>query len=233
MVFAPSTGVFVLGATNRAEEIDPAVRSRLQEQISLALPEQNERVQMLRSFTTQHPHQVLTLAADVDLEYYAQLLMGKSGRGIQAIAERVITVAQQAQEAQSTPHAPANQSQSVEPLTLARQHFEQVLTPQPTGELTGVVLPDRIRAELMQSIQQFLKAVADPRITPPAGLLLSGPPGTGKTEVARAIARLGGIHFQAVTASDVQTSFIGESERKLAKIFEQARHNAPTVLFFR
>ena len=179
--FAPSTGIFVLGATNRAEEIDPAVRSRLQEQISLALPEQAERAHMLRYFTTQSPNQALALAADIDLEYYAQLLMGKSGRGIQAIATRVITAAQQARESQSH-STQLDQSQAGELLTLERQHFEQVLTPKPAGELTGVVLPDRIRVELMQSIQQFLKAFADPRITPPAGLLFSGPPGTGKTE---------------------------------------------------
>ncbi|MEM1369500.1 MAG: AAA family ATPase, partial [Cyanobacteria bacterium P01_H01_bin.15] len=96
----------------------------------------------------------------------------------------------------------------------------------------GVVLPSGLKTDLLQALQQFLRAFADPRIRPPAGLLLSGPPGTGKTEIARAIARLGNIQFQAIAASDVQTRYVGEGERKLARIFEQARSNAPTVLFF-
>lgn len=64
------------------------------------------------------------------------------------------------------------------------------------------------------------------------GLLLYGPPGCGKTFVARATAGELGARFMAVGLSDVLDMWIGESERKLHQLFETARRNAPCVLFF-
>jgi SpoVK/Ycf46/Vps4 family AAA+-type ATPase len=63
------------------------------------------------------------------------------------------------------------------------------------------------------------------------GLLLYGPPGCGKTFIARALAGELGARFQAVGLSDVLDMWLGESERKLHEIFETARRNAPCVLF--
>jgi SpoVK/Ycf46/Vps4 family AAA+-type ATPase len=64
------------------------------------------------------------------------------------------------------------------------------------------------------------------------GVLLYGPPGCGKTLIARAIAGECRAHFQSVGISDVLNMWIGESERNLAAIFEQARARRPCVLFF-
>jgi SpoVK/Ycf46/Vps4 family AAA+-type ATPase len=63
------------------------------------------------------------------------------------------------------------------------------------------------------------------------GLLLYGPPGCGKTFIARALAGELGARFQAVGLSDVLDMWLGESERKLHEIFETARRNTPCVLF--
>ncbi len=209
-----SAGVIIVATTSRPEQVDPGVLSRLSESITLTLPEVEQRGQMLKYFTTQSQKQPLELDSDVDLDYYAQLLTGKSGREIKAIADRIVAAL------------------PPERLSLRRENFDSVLVPKITGELTGVILPQRLTAELSRTLAQFLQAFADPRLTPPAGLLLSGPPGTGKTEIARAMARLGGIQFQGVSTGDIRDKFVGESNRKLAQIFAQARGNAPAILFF-
>ena len=64
------------------------------------------------------------------------------------------------------------------------------------------------------------------------GLLLYGPPGCGKTFMARAIAGQLGAHFIPVGLSDVYDMWFGESERKLHELFEGARRQRPSVLFF-
>ena len=64
------------------------------------------------------------------------------------------------------------------------------------------------------------------------GILLYGPPGCGKTLLARATAGECGAKFYNISITDVLDMYIGESERKLHEIFEQARRTAPAVIFF-
>ncbi|MEL6437818.1 MAG: AAA family ATPase [Cyanobacteria bacterium J06621_8] len=209
-----SSGVVVVGTSNRAEQLDTAVLSRLTARSELPLPSVEQRSQMLEYFLTQGQAKTLELAADVDLDYYAQLLVGKSGRDIEAIARRIVT------------QLPDSS------LRVRRRDLDGVLIPKITGQLTGVILPQRLTDELTRTLAQFLQAFANPQLTPPAGLLLSGLPGTGKTEIARAMARLGGIQFQAVSAGEIRDKYVGESNRRLSRIFAQARRQAPTILFF-
>jgi transitional endoplasmic reticulum ATPase len=69
-------------------------------------------------------------------------------------------------------------------------------------------------------------------IEPPKGVLISGPPGTGKTLIARAIASEVRVHFIHVNGPEVIHKFYGASEAKLREVFEEARRNVPSIIFF-
>lgn len=69
-------------------------------------------------------------------------------------------------------------------------------------------------------------------IEPPRGLILSGPPGTGKTFVVRAVAHESGAAFFPIKGAELLDKFVGESERGVREVFARARAAAPSILFF-
>ncbi|WP_247010298.1 AAA family ATPase [Halorientalis litorea] len=69
-------------------------------------------------------------------------------------------------------------------------------------------------------------------IDPVGGVLLYGPPGTGKTTLARAVASTTEANFISVSGPELMNKYVGESERAVRLVFEQARASAPTVVFF-
>ena len=68
-------------------------------------------------------------------------------------------------------------------------------------------------------------------IEPPKGVLLYGPPGTGKTLIAKAVASESGAHFISIAGPEVISKYYGESEQRLREVFEEARENAPSIIF--
>ncbi|CVK32952.1 Protein CdcH (fragment) [Methanoculleus bourgensis] len=68
-------------------------------------------------------------------------------------------------------------------------------------------------------------------IEPPKGVLLYGPPGTGKTLIAKAVASESGAHFISIAGPEVISKYYGESEQRLREVFEEARQNAPAIIF--
>ena len=98
-----------------------------------------------------------------------------------------------------------------------------------------VILPEETKEEL-QIIQRILR---DPKgykrrwgQEPPLGMLLHGPTGTGKTLIARTLARGAGYYFLNVATSDVKDKYLGEGERRLTEIYRRARAAAPCIVFF-
>jgi transitional endoplasmic reticulum ATPase len=68
-------------------------------------------------------------------------------------------------------------------------------------------------------------------IEPPKGILLYGPSGTGKTLIAKAIAGQSGLHFISIAGPEVISTYYGESEQRIREVFEEARENAPSIIF--
>ena len=96
-----------------------------------------------------------------------------------------------------------------------------------------VVLPDRTKRELkqMQLLLEDPSLSGDLGIEPPSGLLLYGPPGTGKTTIARVLADEAKCRFFASTPAEINSMWMGESEKHVARLFASPRAHAPSIVF--
>ncbi len=96
-----------------------------------------------------------------------------------------------------------------------------------------IILPAKTKRELrqMQLMLEKPDMARELGIQPPTGILLKGPPGTGKTTVARILANESRCSFFAITPADVQQMYVGESEKRVRDLFLKARQNAPSIIF--
>ena len=113
---------------------------------------------------------------------------------------------------------------------ILKGNFYQGIPQERFDDLIGIArAKDRLR-----SVLDWLK---DPTLLgrfglrPPRGYLLSGPPGTGKTMLAKALAGEARLPFLAVSASDLSNRLAGETERLISELFEQADRYAPSIIF--
>ena len=94
---------------------------------------------------------------------------------------------------------------------------------------------DEIKQRLREAVQWPLKhpeLFESLRLAPPKGALLCGPPGCGKTLLAKALATEAGVNFVSVKGPELLSMYVGESERGLRDVFRKARQAAPCIIFF-
>lgn len=123
---------------------------------------------------------------------------------------------------------------------------EAIKVVQPSAKREGfITVPDvtwddvgslqDIREELKLAVLapvKFPEKLAKLGLTAPSGVLLCGPPGCGKTLLAKAIANEAGINFISVKGPEMMNMYVGESERAVRACFQRARNSAPCVIFF-
>lgn len=132
-------------------------------------------------------------------------------------------------------------------LTITMDDFHEALHHvQPSSKREGfVTVPDvtwedvgslsNVRAELQLCILapvRYSKEFSQLGLQAPSGVLLCGPPGCGKTLLAKAVANEAGINFISVKGPELLNMYVGESERAVRQVFQRARNSAPCVIFF-
>lgn len=236
--------VVVIGATNIPEVLDPALRrpGRFDREIEIGVPNSQARLQILKIHTRAMP-----LAADVDLKEIAEHSHGFVGADLEALAQEVGMIALRGFLAACPMETDASASADLAALQVTRDDFLAGLKevePSATREFF-IERSSTTFASLagLDEIKRLLDAVIEHShirpgvyeqvgLTPPRGILLVGPSGTGKTAMARALSGEKQLPLIAIDGPLLYSKWLGESERALREVFKKARRTAPCILFF-
>ena len=240
--FAGDPEVAVVGATNRVDTIDPAFRrgGRFDREIEVGVPDRDDRESILGVLTRPMP------LGDVDLGTVAERTHGFVGADLAALCgEAVLGAVDRVIEDVDTGRFAS--PDGLDAVRIEPTDFEaglRVVDPSAMREVF-VEIPEVTYDDVggLQAAKRELRRAAEwPLQYPelfdrlhaeaPSGVLLYGPPGTGKTLLAKAVANASGVNFIAVKGPEILNRYVGESERAVRDIFEKARQNAPTIVFF-
>jgi len=221
--FQTHSHVWVVGATNRRDQIDAAIVSRFEEQLEIGLPDAPQRTEILR-------RALQALDVTVALPDSAGALTdGMSGRELATLAKRL------AREIDGGPGSP---SPAMIDAAALERHTREMRRQGGTvtasdARWDSLVLPADTLTDLQTTagLLQHAETFRARGIGVPRGLLLYGPPGTGKTQIARTLANETGLRFIAATTADIKQGFVGQSGQKVRELFERARESAPSLLF--
>jgi transitional endoplasmic reticulum ATPase len=236
--------VVVLGATNRPDSVDPALRrpGRFDREIEISVPNIDGRIEILQIHTRGMP-----IGKDVDLKKLASELHGYTGADIKSLCresaikairryipkidlenKRIPSKILQSMEIQLCDLSDA--MHEIVPTAMREFYVERAkILWKDVGGLSYAkkVLEDNIITSI-NNPNKFSKM----GIRPPKGVLLYGPPGCGKTLLARALAAECGTNMILVRSQDILSKWVGESEKAIREIFRKARSSAPCIIIF-
>ena len=236
--------VVVLGATNRPDSVDPALRrpGRFDRELEISVPNIDGRIEILQIHTRGMP-----IGKDVDLEKLASELHGYTGADIKSLCresaikairrylpkidlenKRIPSKILQSMEIQLCDISDA--MHEIVPTAMREFYVERAkILWKDVGGLSYAkkVLEDNIITSI-NNPNKFSKM----GIRPPKGVLLYGPPGCGKTLLARALAAECGTNMILVRGQDILSKWVGESEKAIREIFRKARSSAPCIIIF-
>uniref|UniRef100_A0AC11BWQ1 Nuclear VCP like n=1 Tax=Ovis aries TaxID=9940 RepID=A0AC11BWQ1_SHEEP len=282
---AATARVLVIGATNRPDSLDPALRraGRFDREICLGIPDEASRERILQTLCRK-----LRLPETFHFRHLAHLTPGFVGADLMALCREAAMCAvnrvlmelqgqyKKNPEIEALPSEGDQEKRTgAEPTSKTQEELQRLLgllrnqdplseeqlkglcielndflvalsSVQPSAKREGfATVPnvtwadigalEDIREELTMAI---LAPVRNPDqfkalgLVTPAGVLLAGPPGCGKTLLAKAVANESGLNFISVKGPELLNMYVGESERAVRQVFQRAKNSAPCVIFF-
>ena len=236
--------VIVIGATNRPDAIDEALRrpGRFDREIEIATPSREGRLEIIQIHTRGMP-----LTEDVNLQKVSEITHGYTGADLEALSREAAMKALRRYlpkidlEQKRIPHEVLDQMvvttedvmgafREVTPTAMREVYVE---TPNVHWDEVGGL--EEVKQALKEAVEWPLK---NPErftrlgIQPPKGILLIGPPGCGKTLLARAVATESEANFISIRGPEIFSKWVGESEKAIRETFRKARMAAPSIIFF-
>ncbi len=235
--------VVVIGATNRPNSIDEALRrpGRFDREIEIGVPDRNGRLEILQIHTRGMP-----LDSDVNLDLLADKTHGYVGADIAALCREAAMAALRRvlpdvnSEDDTIPTEVLNSinvtaADFIEAMKgLQPSAMREVLIEKPNVRWEDIGALEDAKQQLREAVEwplKYDKIFAHMNAKPPKGILLYGPPGTGKTMLAKAVATESEANFISVKGPEFLNKYVGESEKAVRETFRKARMASPCVVF--
>ncbi len=236
--------VIVIGATNRPGALDPALRrpGRFDREVEIGVPDKQGRNEILQIHSRGMP-----LAQDVDLKKLSDMTHGYTGADLSSLARETAMKALRRylpeinlEEERIPPTVLEKMEIRLEDFIGAYKEItptamREVYIEVPTVHWSDIGGLDEVKQELREAVEWPLKnpeVFTRMGIRPPKGIMLFGPPGCGKTMLARAVATESEANFISLKGPEVFSKWVGESEKAIREVFRKARMAAPAVIFF-
>jgi len=236
--------VIVVGATNLPSMLDSALRrpGRFDREVSLDVPDRNGRLEIFEVHTRGMP-----LADDVDLERLADITHGFVGADIENLCREAAMRSIRTMlpdidfEGSNLPYDKLMELRvemedfidalrGVEPSAI-REIFVEI----PKVNWKDIGGLDEIKERLTEAVIwpiKYRELFEATQTKAPKGILLYGPPGNGKTLLAKAIANESGVNFISIKGAELLSKYVGESEHAVREVFKKAKQVAPCIVFF-
>ncbi|MDF9746128.1 CDC48 family AAA ATPase [Natrinema salsiterrestre] len=236
--------VTVIAATNRVDAIDPALRrgGRFDREIEIGVPDKEGRKEILQVHTRGMP-----LDEGIDLDQYSESTHGFVGADLESLARESAMNALRRIRPELDLESEEIDADVLDSLEVTERDFKEALKGiQPSAmrevfvEVPDVTWNDvgglgETKEQLRETIQwplDYPEVFEQMDMQAAKGVLMYGPPGTGKTLLAKAVANEAQSNFISIKGPELLNKYVGESEKGVREVFEKARSNAPTVIFF-
>lgn len=236
--------VIVIGATNRPGALDPAIRrpGRFDREIEIGVPDKQGRHEILQIHTRGMP-----LAKDVDMKRLYEMTHGYTGADLAALGRETAMKALRRylpeinlEEERIPPSVLEKMEVKMEDFLNAYKEItptamREVYIEVPAVRWSQIGGLEEVKQDLIEVVEWPLKnpeVFQRMGVRPPKGILLYGPPGCGKTLLARAVATESEANFITIKGPEVFSKWVGESEKAIREVFRKGRMAAPSVIFF-
>ena len=236
--------IVLIGATNQPNALDTALRrpGRFDREIALRVPDVRGRTEILRIHSRD-----AALANDIDFARLAQLTPGFVGADLEALCREAAMIALR----RVLPHIDYERGyipyetlvnlyitmadfqaalREIEPSTTREVYVEVSETT--WDDIGGLEKPKDLLTEGVEWPLRYPEVYANAKVEAPRGVLLAGPPGSGKTLIARALANQCEANFISIKGPELLSKWVGESEKGVREVFRRAKQAAPCIVFF-
>ena len=205
-------GIWVIGATNRRDVVDDAILSRFGMELELTPPDEKNRLAILNQELAEAGYKG-TIPANA-----SNLMQGMSGRDISMLAQRLAGKEE-------------GSGNFVSVVRQTRGASNPVVDARATWASLIVSADTRSRLETTCAILKDAEGWGARGVSIPTGILLEGPAGSGKTQIARTMANEGSLGFVKATVADLKGLYVGHAAGNVRDIFAKARAVSPAILF--
>jgi transitional endoplasmic reticulum ATPase len=240
----PTSKVVVIAATNRPNVIEPALRrpGRFDRELDMGIPDAEGRLEILQIKTRD-----MRLGKDVDLELLARNTHGYVGADLQQLCMEAALECIRSKMGLIDFDKDRVDKKILDSILVEGKHFDHALGIVHPSSLreNQVEIPDvhwddvggleDVKRELHETVQypvEHAEKYIKFGMSPSKGVLFYGPPGCGKTLLAKAIANECGANFISIKGPELLTQWFGESEANVRELFDKARAASPCILMF-